>query len=444
MSHLSERPAAMRQHVLAYLQHRLSAALDEVKGSDAAAEKRREALRGTFRFPDLVDEGAKYIGQVQLATHLVKGIHPDAKVKSTTNVLAWPENLTSLLEVGTHVLGAHVNIDATGNGAVNKKVAELAALLVGVQFDGQSLLQLLKAGDTDVALALGYAVDEAAHTTAWLASIDAPLSPVPASHTKLKQLYWLVGNDTLREADFHLLAPLYPTSLVHHLHSTLQEDRFSTAAQVARQAKKEGVFHERPTHDYPQLAVQKLGGTKPQNISQLNSERLGQNFLLASLPPQWRSQNVAPLYRTDTLFQRFGRRPEVRQTLKALHTFLVSNPSQTVETRNTRDALANALLDEFLLFGAELRELPEGWSDHAECRLPDCEKVWLDSGALAADPVARPPQWADDLATRYAHWLNAALGTTDAMRMGDVEHAHWHHDLRDALAAYEWELNHAA
>lgn len=58
MSHLSERPTAIRQHVLAYLQHRLSAALDEVKGSDAAAEKRREALRDTLRFPALVEEGA--------------------------------------------------------------------------------------------------------------------------------------------------------------------------------------------------------------------------------------------------------------------------------------------------------------------------------------------------------------------------------------------------
>ena len=134
----------------------------------------------------------------------------------------------------------------------------------------------------------------------------------------------------------------------------------------------------------------------------------------------------------------------MRQTVKTLRAFLASHPPQTVETRNTRDALANALLDEFLLFGAELRELPEGWSDHAECRLPDCEKVWLDSGAFAADPVACPPQWADELATRYAHWLNAALGTNDATSTRAVEHAHPNYDMRDALAAYEWELNHAA
>lgn len=444
MPHLSDRQADIQQHVLTYLRCKLSVALEAVKGSDTAAEKRRDALRDTFCFPALVEEGAKYIGQVQLATHLVKGVHPDVKVKSTTHVLASAASLTPLLEVGSHVLGNNMDIDATGNGAVNKKVAELAALLMGVQFDGQSLLQRLKTGDTDVALALGFAADEVTHTTAWLASIDAPLSPVPASHTKLKQLYWLVQDAPLHEANFHLLAPLYPTSLVQRLHQTLQQDRFSAEAQLARDAKKEGVFHESPTHDYPQLAMQKLGGTKPQNISQLNSERLGQNFLLASLPPQWHSQNVAPLYRTDTLFHRFGRRPEVRQTVKTLHTFLASNPPQTVETRNTRDALANTLLDEFLLFGAELRELPEGWSGHTECRLPDCEKVWLDNGAFASDPTARPPQWTDELANRYANWLNAVLGTTDAMKMGDVEQAHWYRDLYDALSAYEWELNHVA
>jgi CRISPR-associated protein Csy1 len=257
-----------------------------------------------------------------------------------------------------------------------------------------------------------------------------------------KQLYWPTGDNPDDDTGFHLLAPLYASSLAHRVYLSIQDDRFSDEAKTARQARRDGEFSERPVREYPQLAVQQLGGTKPQNISQLNSERLGQNFLLASQPPQWHSRDVLPLLRTDSLFKRFGRRPEVRQTVKALHTFLAANPPKNVGTRDTRDDLADGLIDEFLLFGAALRELPPGWSQAPECELPDEQKVWVDSGAFS--PENLPLNWADELAARYALWLNAALSTTDAMTMGDPEHAHWRNDLRDALAAYDWELRHAA
>ena len=51
---------------------------------------------------------------------------------------------------------------------------------------------------------------------------------------------------------------------------------------------------------YASLAVQELGGTKPQNISQLNSERRGDNYLLASLPPVWKTVAVQPVHGSRT------------------------------------------------------------------------------------------------------------------------------------------------
>ncbi|KDB54256.1 hypothetical protein X805_01020 [Sphaerotilus natans subsp. natans DSM 6575] len=376
----------------------------------------------------------KYIGQVQLATHLVKAVHPDPPVRMATNLLVRPQDMHALQEVGSHVLGEDFDLDATGNGAVNKKVADLAAVLMATRFESRSLLDHLQAGDEDIGLAFGLRAEQ----TALLADITGQRCPTPASHRKLKQLYWLTGTDALDDEHYHLLAPLYATSLAHRVFKRLRTERFGDAVQEAQNARKAGQFHERPIRIWPHLAEQNLGGTKPQNISQLNSERRGSNFLLASLPPQWRSRDVVPLLQTETLFHRFGRRPEVRRLVRELRSFLATQPPRNKETRDTRDDLADELNDQFLLFSAEMRELPPGWSDVPECRLPDCERAFLDRspGCLRND-------WQHELAGRYANWLNAQLGASDALKMGDAEHAHWRRDLLEALADHEQELNHA-
>lgn len=434
MPDLSGRPADIRQQIHHAVQERLAGLLDQVKGNDAAAETRRVALRETWRWPQLLDEGLKYLGQVQLATHLVKAVHPDPPVRVATNLLIRPQDMPVLQEVGSHLLGEDFDLDATGNGAVNKKVADLAAVLMDTRFEGRSLLAHLQAGDEDLVTAFGLTEEQAV----LLADIDGQRCATPASHRKLKQLYWLTGADPGQDADYHLLAPLYASSLAHRVFKRLRAERFGDAARQAQDARKAGQFHERPIRSWPGLAEQNLGGTKPQNISQLNSERRGSNLLLASLPPQWRSRNVVPLLQTETLFHRFGRQPEVRRLIRELRGFLATQPPSNKDTRDTRDELANELIDQFLLFAAEMRELPPGWSDGPECRLPDCERAFLDRR-----PMRTPGDWPEELAGRYANWLNAQLGSTDALKMGDAEHAHWRRDLLEALADHEQELNHA-
>lgn len=429
MPNLSGRSAAIRSVITAFLLERRDGKLDKLPDD---GPKRAELL-AQFQPAVWLEDAARRVSQIQAVTHSLKPIHPDAK---GSNLYCPPPRLAAQTVVGSHCLGESFATDVVGNAAALDVYKFLK-----LEFEGQSLLARLLAGDEDALAALSDDPTQAHNWAQAFTGLVAPRGRV-ASHTLAKQLYWLAGEAPLRDADFHLLAPLYPSSLVQRVYEQLQDDRFSEAAKKAREAKKAGAFHDRPTHDYPHLAVQKLGGTKPQNISQLNSERLGQNFLLASQPPQWHSRDVQPLLRTKTLFNRFGRRPEVRQAVKALHTFLAANPPKNVGTRDARDDLADGLIDEFLLFGAALRELPPGWSQAPECELPDYEKVWLDSGAFS--PENLPPNWADELAARYALWLNAALSTTDAMTMGDPEHVHWRNDLRDALAAYDWELRHAA
>lgn len=45
-----------------------------------------------------------------------------------------------------------------------------------------------------------------------------------ASHTLVKQVYWLVGDDPADDLAYHLLAPLFASSLAHRVHQTVPID----------------------------------------------------------------------------------------------------------------------------------------------------------------------------------------------------------------------------
>jgi CRISPR-associated protein Csy1 len=187
--------------------------------------------------------------------------------------------------------------------------------------------------------------------------------------------------------------------------------------------------------EYPWLAVQKLGGANQQNISKLNSERQGKNYLLPSLPPVWASRAVRPPYGAD-FFTIFGRIRKPSDMVRDLRGFLESDPPPNKDTRDKRDAMLMRIMDELFVYAGKLRGLAPGWSRDARCRLHPAEKRWLDPGAPPEEPSGDPFGETEDgglppvIVTRFADWLNHALGKK--LPMGDVEHAFWAESLENA------------
>jgi CRISPR-associated protein Csy1 len=174
------------------------------------------------------------------------------------------------------------------------------------------------------------------------------------------------------------------------------------------------------------LAIQKIGGTKPQIISKLNNERRGDNYLLASLPPVWKTIAVQPVLGVDSVFQRYGRRREVLRLVRLLRDFLASDPPPNKPTRIRIDTLVADLLDELLHLAAEVRSLAPGWSKDPACRLNAAERLWLDPGAGTEEGAAAVPitdEAAERIAGGFANWLNARL--RKPLPMGDPEYQHW-------------------
>jgi CRISPR-associated protein Csy1 len=415
-----ERSSAIRAVIADFLQQRLTTKIEKVADDDP----KRAELQAQFIPAVWLEDAARRVAQIQAVTHSLKPIHPDAKGSS---LFREPRSLAPLAEVGSHNLGASFDADVVGNAA-----ALDVYKLLKLTHQGRSLLDLAIAADADLGAALSA---DPILAQAWMAAYAGLAAPrdKAASHSQAKQIYWPIDDNPHDDALYHLLAPLYPTSLVHRVYLALQDDRFSDAAKAAREARKAGELHQRPVREYPNLAIQSLGGTKPQNISQLNSERRGDNCLLASLPPVWKSVDVKPLFGVDSLFKRYSGRKEVRMLAAQLRRFLESDPAGNLKTRQRRDELVDALIDELMQFTAELGTLNAGWSRSAECDLPPAHRAWLDPDGC--DPAVDDA--ADRVVSDFANWLNGQL--RDPLPVGDQEFLHWRKLAREQFKQEERE-----
>ena len=427
---MSEAPetggkAGYRAAISAFLQERLQAKLDKLKPDDP----QRDEVIASFAHDVWLACAAKRVEQIQAVTHSLKPIHADAR---GTNLYVEPRTLPPLAELGSHALGERFVGDVVGNAA-----ALDVYKLLKLEVNGRSLLTALLAHDADALAALHADPAQAEKLRDAFVSLTQPRAEGPSSHTLAKQLYWLTGTDACDDAHYTLLAPLYATSLAHAVHAQVQEDRFGEANKAARQARRERKVHDGVFHDYPGLAVQNMGGTKPQNISQLNSERRGMNYLLSSLPPKWKVNAQRFPTHADSVFTRyFDSRPLVRQTVKTLRRYLESNPNPVKDTRDHRKELVDVLVDEMVNMAAELQHaLPPGWTldDPRFSALNEDEKTWLD--ALRAELPEEDDfanrwlamEWPDAIGTRFGNWLNARL--EGKLSFSDIEFRAWKKEL---------------
>ena len=431
---LTSRGRQIRQHMEHHVRGRLNLVLTRYQGrTDPPARSAVAAAQDKYQLKVLLEKGAKAAKAIAIASHLAKGVHPDLKVKEVTNLAVDFASLPTLEELGSHVLAGKAGLlDATGDGAYNNAAYELY-LLLDSKFEGQSLASWLEADDEDAAAAFAAYPDG----PEWSALLQSKC-PQPATSPLSKQVYWLpTPGAACENSAYVLLVPLFPASLAHQVYTHIQADRFDQGNWAAAQAKRQRKAHDGVYRHYPHLAVQNMGGTKPQNISQLNSERRGMNYLLSSLPPQWKVNKQRFPTHADSVFTRyFDSRPLVRQTVKTLRRYLESNPNPVQDTRDRRKELVDVLVDEMVNMAAELQHaLPPGWTldDPRFSALNEDEKTWLD--ALRAELPEEDDfanrwlamEWPDAIGTRFGNWLNARL--EGKLSFSDIEFRAWKKEL---------------
>jgi CRISPR-associated protein Csy1 len=426
-----------------FLKERLQPKLEEIDKDEgklsendtnglAKLHLKREKAMASYEREAWIADAAKRVEKIVLATHAIKYMHPDAKGSC---LYSFGNSKAGELVIGTHTVQEECKPDFVCNSAANLDVCSF----LREDVDGCSLLSRVIDNDSAFKSALGDDPEEAQSWTDAFAGITQQKGR-PASHKLAKQIYWPLG-----KGEYHLLAPLFPTSLAHVVWNTIREDRFSEDSKEARTACKAGKPHTQGYREYPNLAVQKYGGTKPQNISQLNSERHGENYLLPSYPPTWVSEVVKPPLHVKSVFEwRFGQRRRVREFIKTLRNFLLNVQNvNNIRIRKKRAELVGAMVDELFSFAAEIQELPSGWSKDNDCRLNLSEQCWLDPGRAQEDEAFatgyRKGDWQDEVCQRFGNWFNARL-TDKSLKMGGVEAREWQSILDKELRLMRQEM----
>lgn len=431
-SKLSPRAIAFRQAIVAFIAERRE---NKLKGlsEDKAAE-----LEAKYEYHAWLADAARRVGQIQAVTHVLKATHPDARGSSLHKP---PTSLPCHAEIGSHSLASYQD-DIVGNAAALDVYKFLK-----IDVDGQRLLDCLQQNDADLLAALS---DDPELAQTWAEAFSGLIRAPDQvqSHVLAKQLYWCVGGEPSENGGYHLLQPLFPSSLVHAVHSELNAARFGDENKVARQAYFAREEYTGTFQSYQNLAARKLGGTKPQNISQLNSERGGVNYLLSSAPPSWRSSEIGSLLGVTTVMNAFRCFGGVESLLRRLVKFLKNDPPSNDSTRAKVERYAQALAEALANFGQQVSAAkPAGWTANSECRLELFEKVWLDRARLtlidngatddsdiAFKEAAGRLDWPDEVAGCFAQWLNGILRNAD-LPVGDAEFKHW---ARQALVDAEW------
>jgi len=373
---------------------------------------------------------------IQQATHVVKGIHSSAE---GTNIRVFPEQLPECEELGTHSLGEDLEFDV----AVSNADASGVHAFLQIDIGGISLLEALRNEEADALRALHDDEEEARRLREGLLSLLHPRPAPPASHTLAKQIYWCVDEELDQGFVYHLLAPLYPSSLAHEVYKTIKAAYYGEVNKSARDARKDKKYHTGVVHVYPSLVVHHIVASNPQNVSDVMKNQGGKGYLLSSAPPHWKSSEVPIPYRCKSVFDRiYGGRPEVRAVLSELLDFLLENPPQKWEVRRKREHYVSSLIGELIQMSAEYRQgLTAGWSRSPEVQLGEDECCWLDpyrariwgEGEFCQNWVEM--EWVDQVRARFARWLNDQL---DALPVGDVEYREWKRNLLKTDIAGSW------
>ena len=389
---------------------------NEIEGDKKKILELERKYVPSFWIPD----AARRVSQLVFATHISKAIHPDSQGSSLSVDL---DSLSNHGFVGSYLLQGQSLNDVVGNAAALDVYGFLS-----LQYHGVSLLSLLMKNAPEAPYILSDDPSQGKDLALIFSEIVNGSKRDLTSHLLSKQVYWMALKDPVSDEDYHLLLPLFESSLVYKVHQAIHEDLYGDKAKAARRARKEKQFSENEIHEYTNLAMRKIGGTKPQNISQLNSARSGVNYLLASCPPSWIDRPAAPIFGKTSFFDHAGQQPEIRSLIMDFRKFLESDPSPNMDTRMKRDDFVEQIIGKIFIYLEKIYLLEPEWSSDSRCQLTPEEKFLVDPKGSSSPPL----DWKGKIIEEFARWMIHEVGKN--LLLGDVEYDYF----RDAFEGLLW------
>lgn len=232
-----------------------------------------------------------------------------------------------------------------------------------------------------------------------------------ATDTHLRQVYFPIA-----EGEYHLLSVMPSSCLALEMY---QRIRAINGHKINCYDKKSENYGK-PCEEVTGLTMIGFGGSKPLNISALNSRCGGKTYLLSSLPPSLPARKIR-LPKSDFFRESIWYKQQ-SSALYRLHAYMKQDRN-TIEIRQAIHDLVDEMISAVLFAAYQIRAEKIGWNEEeAYSQLPTAQKIWLDD-AYAEE--RKETSWADDISSSFARWVirsyEKLLGE-DAIKLGDAEY----------------------
>ena len=337
-----------------------------------------------FTLDNWLPDAAKRAGQLSLVSHPSKFSHPGSK---TTPVIAESKRSEDgFLRTGN----ANAELDVFGNAAAMDVFKFLSLKLS----DGMTIFEHLQLNSKKIKDELKLASVPFDELSAGFLSIKK-IDSAAVTSERVKQVYFPVADD------YHLLSLLTPSGLVFELKNRIQTIRFSDQTKEAREDKRKNAHNDIGFDDLYDLSMIGYGGTKPQNISVLNSTNYGTAYLLSSIPPLLTKQNQR--LPQNNFFKNNLWPKNFEENFIALHQLFKTD----YNNKNIRDGIdrkIQSVIDGIIEQMWSVRLQREGWSaENNYAQLPSHQKIWLDESRKADRQI--DDAWLNEVITECARWI---------------------------------------
>lgn len=401
----------------------------EIAALKSKAAEDLQEINDAYVPANWLDMASKKVNGITLATHILKFTNGEAKgtnVFSAVYVDGEPYLTTACLP--------KLSIDSSSDAA---RIPIAKFLLL--EFEGLSVYQAITQGLEEIFHPFS---NDQEQIHRWMTGFSEVFNAPPlASHYTSKQIFFPVGDQ-----QYHVLSPLFATSLVHELDRKISNVKFGKDAVEIRAARRKGEHHDSSDVRFVDMALLHFGGSKPQNISQLNSARGGKTYLLNCAPPVWRSP-LTPPTKVTSIFKTREVNRRSWAAVKALSSYLfeIRKMDSTLPIRLHIIELVNDIIDSVFSYVSEIQALSNyaGWSQE-KCALTFAEQLWLDvmCPLQSFQLVRSDNEWQESVCNAFGVWLNGKMNSAlnkYGMDFSDVQQRHWEKLMKPLLRDYENE-----
>jgi len=387
--------------------------------TDEEKQEATEKAEEEFLLENWLPNAANRAKQLSLVSHPGKFSHPSAKISSI--IASEKRRADGFLRTG-NVNGGEV--DVLGNAA-SLDVFKFLSLRLS---DEQTILFHLEQGSKLIQ-------QQFKIKTASFSEIQSGFLEIqknegkPQTSARVKQVYFPVHDD------YHLLSILTPSGLLFELKKRINAMRFSDQAKEGRESRKKSIHSENGFDDLLNLTVIGYGGTKPQNISVLNSQNGGNAYLLLSVPPALLDRNVK-LPKQD-FFKNNLWPNQYKESFKKFHNLLQTDYNNS-NIRTGLDNKVENIIGHVIEEMWKVRQYDKGWS-HKEVhsKLPLYQKIWLDDAYIK--DRENSDEWLSKVIKAFTNWFTLSykkvLGKK-AETLGDIWLAH----IQKCIETYKEDL----